>query len=85
MFDDPNKALKDLQDRLLAAEMPEEDIFAPQAMEPEELTESELFSEEEELAPPAQGNRRIRTALLLTLLLLEVAALFGVLAWWLLW
>lgn len=77
MFDDPNKALKDLQDRLLAAEAPEEDLFAPPPMEPE------LELEPEESTPT--GKRQNRVALLVALLLLEVAAMFGVLAWWLLW
>ena len=35
MFDDPNKALKKLQEQLLAAEEPEQDIFAPPPKEPE--------------------------------------------------
>lgn len=80
MFDDPNKALKELQSKLMAAEVPEEDIFAPPAEAPAFFPEPE----EEEPATPTQ-NRQTKSALLAALLLLEVAALLGVLAWWLLW
>ena len=58
MFDDPNKALKKLQEQLLAAEEPD---------------------------TPDPRKRQNKVALLVALLLLEVALLFGVLAWWLLW
>ncbi len=83
MFDDPNKALKELQAQLMAAEAPEEDIFAPPGIE--EPEEPECFLEEPEEPVSPGEKRRTKSALLLALLLLEVAALFGVLAWWLLW
>lgn len=91
MFDDPNKALKKLQEQLLAAEEPEQDIFAPPPKEPEyedydpaEYGEEAPEEPEEEPEAPQEKNRN-KVALLVALLLLEVALLFGVLAWWLLW
>lgn len=91
MFDDPNKALKKLQEQLLAAEEPEQDIFAPPPKEPEyedydpaEYGEEAPQESEEESEAPQEKNRN-KVALLVALLLLEVALLFGVLAWWLLW
>lgn len=91
MFDDPNKALKKLQEQLLAAEEPEQDIFAPPPKEPEyedydpaEYGEEAPQEPKEEPEAPQEKNRN-KVALLVALLLLEVALLFGVLAWWLLW
>ena len=91
MFDDPNKALKKLQEQLLAAEEPEQDIFAPPPKEPEyedydpaEYGEEAPQEPEEEPEAPQEKNRN-KVARLVALLLLEVALLFGVLAWWLLW
>ena len=91
MFDDPNKALKKLQEQLLAAEEPEQDIFAPPPKEPEyedydpaQYGEEAPHEPEEEPEAPQEKNRN-KVALLVALLLLEVALLFGVLAWWLLW
>lgn len=91
MFDDPNKALKKLQEQLLAAEEPEQDIFAPPPKEPEyedydlaEYGEEAPQEPEDEPEAPQEKNRN-KVALLVALLLLEVALLFGVLAWWLLW
>ena len=91
MFDDPNKALKKLQEQLLAAEEPEQDIFAPPPKEPEyedydpaEYGEEAPQEPEEEPEAPQEKNRN-KVTLLVALLLLEVALLFGVLAWWLLW
>lgn len=91
MFDDPNKALKKLQEQLLAAEEPEQDIFAPPPKEPEyedydpaEYGEEAPQESEEEPEAPQEKDRN-KVALLVALLLLEVALLFGVLAWWLLW
>lgn len=91
MFDDPNKALKKLQEQLLAAEEPEQDIFAPPPKEPEyedydpaEYGEEAPQEPEEEPEAPQEKNQN-KVALLVALLLLEVALLFGVLAWWLLW
>ncbi len=91
MFDDPNKALKKLQEQLLAAEETEQDIFAPPPKEPEyedydpaEYGEEAPQEPEEEPEAPQEKNRN-KVALLVALLLLEVALLFGVLAWWLLW
>ena len=90
MFDDPKKELKRLEDQLLAAE--EEQWETP--MEPAEPEEDypeaaggrflrvEPSPEPEEEDPPEQRNR---VPILVAALLLEVAALFGVLAWWLLW
>lgn len=92
MFDDPNKALKELQERLLEAEEPEEDIFAPPA--PQEENDPDAPPEEYDEAPedapdeavtPGREKTRTKTMLLVALLLLEVAALFAVLIWWLLW
>lgn len=97
MFDNPNQNLKKLQEQLLAAEEPEEDIFAPareeyQPDDPEEYPGEypEEYSEEyaedpEEEADARERQRKTRQSFLLALLLLEVALLFGVLAWWLLW
>ena len=92
MFDDPNKALKKLQEQLLAAEEPEQDIFAPPPTEPEyedydtaEYGEESPEEEPEEEPEAPQEKNRNKVALLVALLLLEVALLFGVLAWWLLW
>ena len=87
MFDDPNKALKKLQEQLLAAEEPEQDIFAPPPKEPEyEDYDPAEYGEEATQEPEApQEKNRNKVALLVALLLLEVALLFGVLAWWLLW
>lgn len=88
MFDDPNKALKKLQEQLLAAEEPEQDIFAPPPKEPEyeDYDPAEYGEETPEEEPEAsQEKNRTKVALLVALLLLEVALLFGVLAWWLLW
>lgn len=93
MFDNPNQNLKKLQEQLLAAEEPEEDIFAPareeyQPDDPEEYPEeySEEYAEDpEDEADARERQRKTRQSFLLALLLLEVALLFGVLAWWLLW
>lgn len=97
MFDNPNQNLKKLQEQLLAAEEPEEDIFAPareeyQPDDPEEYPGEypEEYSEEyaedpEDEADVRERQRKTRQSFLLALLLLEVALLFGVLAWWLLW
>lgn len=98
MFDNPNQNLKKLQEQLLAAEEPEEDIFAParEEYEPDDLEEypgeypeeyPEEYAEEdpEEEADARERQRKTRQSFLLALLLLEVALLFGVLAWWLLW
>ena len=97
MFDNPNQNLKKLQEQLLAAEEPEEDIFAPareeyQPDDPEEYAEEypEEYPEEyaedpEDEADARERQRKTRQSFLLALLLLEVALLFGVLAWWLLW
>lgn len=86
MFDNPNEALKKLQEQLLAAEEPEEDIFAPppaQPEEPPEETDGEPLPEEQDVSD--SRARQNKMALLVSLLLLEVALLLGVLAWWLLW
>lgn len=92
MFDNPNQNLKKLQEQLLAAEEPEEDIFAPaqEEYEPEYSEEypeeySEEYPEEYPEAEAQERQRKTRQSFLLALLLLEVALLFGVLAWWLLW
>mgnify|MGYP004477269727 FL=1 len=97
MFDNPNQNLKKLQEQLLAAEEPEEDIFAPareeyQPDDPEEYPGEypEEYAEEypedpEDEADARERQRKTRQSFLLALLLLEVALLFGVLAWWLLW
>lgn len=97
MFDNPNQNLKKLQEQLLAAEEPEEDIFAPAREEyqpddpeeypgeyPEEYPE-EYAEDPEDEADAREQQRKTRQSFLLALLLLEVALLFGVLAWWLLW
>lgn len=91
MFDDPNKNLKKLQEQLWAAEEPEEDIFAPPR--PEEPEYDEDYNEDYGEYPEGETSeeeiqeqkRKTRQTLLVALLLLEVALLFGVLAWWLLW
>lgn len=93
MFDNPNQNLKKLQEQLLAAEEPEEDIFAPaqeeyQPDDPEEYAEEypeEYPEDPEDEADARERQRKTRQSFLLALLLLEVALLFGVLAWWLLW
>ena len=97
MFDNPTQNLKKLQEQLLAAEEPEEDIFAPAREEyqpddpeeypgeyPEEYPE-EYAEDPEDEADARERQRKTRQSFLLALLLLEVALLFGVLAWWLLW
>ena len=89
MFDNPNQNLKKLQEQLLAAEEPEEDIFAPAREEyepdyPEEYP-GEYPEDPEDEADARERQRKTRQSFLLALLLLEVALLFGVLAWWLLW
>lgn len=92
MFDDPKKELKRLQEQLLAAE--EEQWTVPEETE-------EVFEEEEpeasngrflrEEIPPepveeeGQTSEKSRIPFLVAALLVEVAALLGVLAWWLLW
>lgn len=88
MFDDPKKELKRLQEQLLAAEEEqwEEEIFEEPEQIPEEaqhflLEEPEPVEEEPEEEPVA----RSRVPALVAALLVEVAALLGVLAWWLLW
>lgn len=88
MFDDPKKELKRLQEQLLAAEEEqwEEEIFEEPEQIPEEaqhflLEEPEPVEEELEEEPVA----RSRVPALVAALLVEVAALLGVLAWWLLW
>ena len=97
MFDNPNQNLKKLQEQLLAAEEPEEDIFAParekyQPDDPEEYPgeypeeyPEEYAEDPEDEADARERQRKTRQSFLLALLLLEVALLFGVLAWWLLW
>ncbi len=94
MFDNPNQNLKRLQEQLLAAEEPEEDIFAPAQEEyepeyseeyPEEYSEEYPEEDSEDEADARERQRKTRQSFLLALLLLEVALLFGVLAWWLLW
>ena len=94
MFDDPNKALKKLQEQLWAAEESEEDIFAapsepedspdglPEEYEEYEYGEGTVPEQQDEPDPPRKNTKAL---LLMALLLLEVAALFAVLAWWLLW
>ena len=70
MFDDPNKALKNLQAKLMEAEQPEES-FPP--LPPEDAPVQKYTATSH------------KAALLVALLLLELAALLAVLAWWLLW
>ena len=89
MFDDPKKELKRLEEQLLAAEEEQwaEDAFLP---EEEERTEPEYALPEEPEEPPvpeeeASVKPSLRVSILVAALLLEVAALLGVLAWWLLW
>ena len=80
MFDDPKKELRRLEDQLLAAEEPQ---WEPQEEEqPGGLFLRQEEQEEEEEAPAPKPSR---VPMLLAALLLEIAALFGVLAWWLLW
>lgn len=89
MFDDPKKELKRLQEQLLAAEEEqwEEEIFeeeepeAPNGRFLREEIPPEPVEEELEEEPVA----RSRVPALVAALLVEVAALLGVLAWWLLW
>ena len=80
MFDDPNKALKDLQDQLLAAEQGEQPLPAA----PREKSPARKYTTVKK-QPAQQPEQNHKAALLVALLLLEVAALFAVLAWWLLW
>ena len=86
MFDDPKKELKRLEEQLLAAEEEQwaEDAFLP---EEEERTEPEYALPEEPPAPEEEASVKpsLRVPILVAALLLEVAALLGVLAWWLLW
>ena len=89
MFDDPKKELKRLEEQLLAAE---EEQWADAVFQPEETesTEQEILLPEEPEEPPAPEERAsvkqsLRVPILISALLLEVAALLGVLAWWLLW
>ena len=86
MFDDPKKELKRLEEQLLAAEEEQwaEDAFLP---EEEERTEPEYALPEEPPAPEEAASVKpsLRVPILVAALLLEVAALLGVLAWWLLW
>ena len=89
MFDDPKKELKRLEDQLLAAEQVQwEAPLEPDEPEeePEELGGRFLRPEEpleEDAEEPPREKSRI--PVLVAALLLEVAALSGVLAWWLLW
>lgn len=86
MFDDPKKELKRLEEQLLAAEEEQwaEDAFLP---EEEERTGPEYALPEEPPAPEEEASVKpsLRVPILVAALLLEVAALLGVLAWWLLW
>ena len=94
MFDDPKKELQRLEEQLLAAEQEQWDQPGAE-QEPEELPEPEAggrFLRQEDSAPPqepeeeaATGRSGSRVPILVALLLLEVAALFAVLAWWVLW
>ena len=54
-----------------------------QPEEESEETDEELLPEEPDTPDPRKRQNKV--ALLVALLLLEVALLFGVLAWWLLW
>ena len=88
MFDDPKKELKRLEEQLLAAE---EEQWADAVFQPEETesTEPEILLPEEPEEPPVPEERAsvkqsLRVPALVAALLLEVAALLGVLAWWLL-
>ena len=92
MFDDPKKELKRLEEQLLAAEEEQwaESAFLPEEEEPAEPEAGGRFLlPEEPEAPPepeeAPGRPNIRVPILVAALLLEVAALFAVLAWWVLW
>lgn len=92
MFDDPKKELKRLQEQLLAAEEEqwEEEIFEEPEQIPEEaqhflLEEPEPVEEELEEEPEEEPVARSHVPALVAALLVEVAALLGVLAWWLLW
>ena len=86
MFDDHKKELKRLEEQLLDAEEEQwaEDVFLP---EEEERTEPEYALPEEPPAPEEAASVKpsLRVPILVAALLLEVAALLGVLAWWLLW
>lgn len=97
MFDNPKKELQRLEEQLLAAE---EEQWAQPGLQPEEeeLSEPEaggrfLRREEEEAPLPREpedeedtpDGPNYRVPILVAALLLEIAALFGVLAWWLLW
>ena len=85
MFDNPKKELKRLEDQLLAAEEEAWEI-QEQPTDAEELYPEEepaAQEPEEEDAPPSKATNRI--PMLVAALLLEIAALFGVLTWWLLW
>ncbi|MGM9605048.1 MAG: hypothetical protein ACI3XG_08275 [Faecousia sp.] len=97
MFDNPKKELQRLEEQLLAAE---EEPWAEPMEAPEEAPAEEpeaggrfLRREEPEEQPPREpedeeetpGRQSNRAPILVAALLLEVAALFGVLAWWLLW
>ena len=85
MFDNPKKELQRLEDQLLAAEEEaweiQEEPTGPEELYPEE--EPPIQEPEEEDPPPSKASSRI--PILVAALLLEIAALFGVLAWWLLW
>ena len=89
MFDNPKKELKRLEEQLLAAE---EELWTEDAFLPEdtESTEPEYVLPEEPELPPmpeeeAPVKQSLRIPILISALLLEMAALLGVLAWWLLW
>ena len=85
MFDNPKKELQRLEDQLLAAEEEAWEI-QEQPTDAEELYPEEepaAQEPEEDAAPPSKAANRI--PILVAALLLEIAALFGVLAWWLLW
>ena len=80
MFDDPKKELRRLQEQLLAAE---EEQWETEVTGGRFLREAPGEIEEEPEEAPSEGRSHIPA--LVAALLLEVAALFGVLAWWLLW
>ena len=83
MFDDPKKELKRLEEQLLAAEEEQwaDALFQPEEPEPLPEEPQEPPMPEEEASP----KKSLRVPILVSALLLEVAALLGVLAWWLLW
>ena len=85
MFDNPKKELQRLEDQLLAAEEEawetQEQPMGSEELHPEE--DPPVQEPEEEDAPPSKASSRV--PILVAALLLEIAALFGVLAWWLLW